>query len=60
MRTIEQVRQDIKDVENRIMCQEIGNDLYYTSPQYDEDHEQLQALQDELKELQENHEVYNG
>lgn len=60
MRTIEQVKAEIEQLEDHIYTQKMGNDMYYSSYQYTEDHSRLAKLQDELKELQENHEVYNG
>lgn len=60
MRTIEEVKKDIEFMEDKIYERKIGNDMYYSSYQYTEDQEHLNSLKNELKHLQENHEVYNG
>lgn len=52
-RTIEQVKKEIENLRDYMMCQEIGNDFYYTRGSYDDDSRTLSALKQELKELEE-------
>lgn len=42
---LEQAKRSIKST---ILCHEMGNDFYYSSPDYKEDHAILHAIEDEI------------
>jgi hypothetical protein len=50
---IKELKKRIENQKQRMECQEIGNDLYYTSPSYKRDSRVLSTLENELKTLEE-------
>lgn len=49
MKTLQQIKKEIASLQDEILCQEIGNDFYYTSPLYRKHILALQALENEQK-----------
>lgn len=50
--TYEEAKAGLAQIEERIMVQKIGNDMYYTSYQYDIDQQQLKFWQNKVKEFE--------
>lgn len=51
MKTLDEINEEIKVLNEKILCQEIGNDSYYLSAQYHEQLLQLEALKIEADVL---------
>lgn len=59
MKTIKEVEEQIAQLKEQIFIQEMGNDMYYTSPLYKHHKDMLNELYAELESMRENSEVYN-
>ena len=51
--TRDEIVERLEKAENRKWMNEIGNDMYYSSPQYKEDELEIQHWEEKLKEFDE-------
>lgn len=52
MITLEECKKALENAEQRMFEHECGNDMYYSSPQYREDKEEIEYWENKLKSLQ--------
>lgn len=52
MITLEECKKALENAEQRMFEHECGNDMYYSSPQYREDKEEIEHWKNKLRSLQ--------